>query len=875
MFGELQHARWSQRILQFFTECAAGQKPKVLHLQQTGLANKHVFMGLDHTLQMGAELSLLDFQVPADTPVLFQNHVKLFSAAMNTLPHDVVQVSPGRSRRICSYDSKTGETSLAVIWSSPRRILQAHIDQGSIGVPAKVAMFCHYRMRGWLWIDHSHRRNNCLNDAFSAAGLACARQEMAFLTSVGCGPWGAAGNFGSYSGAIHEFCTNRTVNDSLFQNLYGYITHYMNAGCIPTAYGDYPHMGIVWDWVKTARVVEDPGVKVKLGRWCAPTRKWRDFAKQRGVLFLALIYSGITLKWWKTCEDSPLATLNGGSAHQHDGDDGDGPDDPAADGPDAPDAGPGDDPGVVVAADIGRSVVRSSLGIERKASSAKAQRLAAEILGKLSTMSLLDWGSAVAEPVEKELFRTNTKHKSSDDTLEWYIQMACGQRLMHLGHVLALGSNRELLMHTLMINGHNRCLPTHQGRALFELADASISLIRHVVAKELAYCSMFSGWLPYRLAGTLSTAAELRDASLDWCRRAWETVRQAEAAGLRAFVGDLLWPLAPWPREMCIGLWENDFKSPLPPDVLQELTDAFRKHGTVTIEDMFNHMRKLIRTNQQGSMGAASMWHKSINSSLLADSDQTLVTSQAEDKRAADFLPKQMFTAIANDNSLGHATVDNFCQATSGISLSATSYMQLPCLQSALMSTSTEDLPRVWLSQLVIPGHLIYREGSCDRWWVLSVCSSGVLVWRLRRLRADRDDQWTWQVSASNDNWAYLHIFDYEAWYTQPLGSNPPCELANPPTLFLDTMDQDPLPILSAAAKSGFKSWTCARMKQLITELRILEHGEKMPSLELELARLLISRTLPQASSAEVEQILAGRDKKKQKMTRQQRFAHP
>eukprot|EP00959_Pyramimonas_sp_CCMP1952_P463202 9484516-Pyramimonas_sp.AAC.1 len=64
------------------------------------------------------------------------------------MPGEMQGLSPGRSRRLCIVDTSSGETGAAVKWSEPRRILHMHIDQGSVGVPAKITTHCRHRIRG-------------------------------------------------------------------------------------------------------------------------------------------------------------------------------------------------------------------------------------------------------------------------------------------------------------------------------------------------------------------------------------------------------------------------------------------------------------------------------------------------------------------------------------------------------------------------------------------------------------------------------------------------------------------------------------------------------------------------------------------------------
>ena len=135
---------------------------------------------------------------------------------------------------------------------------------------------------------------------------------------------------------------------------------------------------------------------------------------------MALAYVGITLKWWKTIDDSPLAPLSGGNLGCLQADDAD--EEPTAGGDDA-DQSRGGDGAIVIEGDAGRSVVRSSMVVEKRASAGKSLKLATTILAKLPTMSLCDFACGIAQPIEQELFRTNASLKTAAGTLAWYIDI--------------------------------------------------------------------------------------------------------------------------------------------------------------------------------------------------------------------------------------------------------------------------------------------------------------------------------------------------------------------------------------------------------------------------------------------------------------------
>eukprot|EP00959_Pyramimonas_sp_CCMP1952_P239190 4998575-Pyramimonas_sp.AAC.2 len=81
--------------------------------------------------------------------------------------------------------------------------------------------------------------------------------------------------------------------------------------------------------------------------------------------------------------------------------------------------------------------------------------------------------------------------------------MASMNKMGHLREIVQALCDPDLMQLTLMADNPGACLPAHRGASRLELANAMVTLAREVLAKELAYCSMFVWWLPLRLAGVL------------------------------------------------------------------------------------------------------------------------------------------------------------------------------------------------------------------------------------------------------------------------------------------------------------------------------------------------------------------------------------
>ena len=233
-------------------------------------------------------------------------------------------------------------------------------------------------------------------------------------------------------------------------------------------------------------------------------------------------------------------------------------------------------------------------------------------------------------------------------------------------------------------------------------------------------------------------------------------------------------------------------------------------------------------------------------------------------------MPSQLFAPLANDDfSLGEATIDDFCHEQA-IVFAHDYDLQLAALQSMTLDVDIGDMPRVWLSMLAAPGFMLQKNGSEESWWVLQVCTHGVLAWRLLPLpHPERDDLWVWATHDMEGGvWNYLHIHQHAEWLSMPLKGIPPVSSAGPHgkrTLALTSGGADPMPLLECVAAHAFVGWTAPLLKQLIRELKLLGKKEPMPSTKKDLVRFLVARVLRDLGEEAIDAIMDERFEEKSK----------
>jgi hypothetical protein len=181
-----------------------------------------------------------------------------------------------------------------------------------------------------------------------------------------------------------------------------------------------------------------------------------------------------------------------------------------------------------------------------------------------------------------------------------------------------------------------------------------------------------------------------------------------------------------------------------------------------------------------------------------------------------------------------------------------------------------EKLKHSWLAKLLPEGCVMIKR--CDKEsnrettgaWVLSTSEWGALTWNVKLKQSTSVNDWWYILPAPTSTmpWRQQQVWDWrEVWV---------CLVeVMPPTLLhrngircdgiqLKLEKRKPIPLMMAAAQEAFKGLTCPEMTDLIRIARVGYTGRR-PTLEKELAELLVRWALPEASDEEVQRILRQR----------------
>ena len=173
-----------------------------------------------------------------------------------------------------------------------------------------------------------------------------------------------------------------------------------------------------------------------------------------------------------------------------------------------------------------------------------------------------------------------------------------------------------------------------------------------------------------------------------------------------------------------------------------------------------------------------------------------------------------------------------------------------------------------WFALLVEPGSLLFHaeQGMRTMVYVVDSCEWGVTAWLPTPLTCEGQKYLSFREGHVTDRWKYVHITDLKGWMVIETKAMPPscCKARRadgaPRGVVITALTSAGTPIVEYAANKAFRSLTIPFMKKLIVHLEI--PVDRMPSLEYELAKLLVQFVRPDLDDAALADVLGQRKAK-------------
>ena len=746
-------SKFCNMVVQFITGKAVpevGRRLGKTSLKQSKVANKFSLLGTDHALVQGTTWGLSKFIANEPVKALNPDFEQMFFVPAEKLPPALQESLHGRSHRMCVLDKPSGQTRLVVKWSAQRDVLQCFLDQGSIGWVAKGWLYLKEQLRGWFWCDPPHRRHENSKLSFLRAELNFVRNEVAIARGMSQGPWESAGHFCTFKDALDELMENFDCTSELWQLMYTRVAFDACCGKLPPEYGSDEHCAETLAQVPEMEVFKNKGLNTKLGRWYQSENKARPFHLSWSSEAFVLLYVALHEGWYASLQDSPLAIDRMHDAHaisvrkkaatEAEA---------ATSAADAAASASGEGAPAGGAREVGRSNRDVDKDVRKTCKS--STMLALEILGNRGLRSLSIVTCKIIAPIELEHNKAVTELKTMKGVFNWYETMALGKWQRYLVDAIETMRDSDTMFNMGILQYGRRvpeCELAHPVAA--EVVESAYDFLRNHLALEIEWLMIYSHGIPGRFISLVSFEATNVAAALRFCHEAYAALTIAERSvaehpWLKDWLGLLLFSRATWPREILTGLAETKFAK-VPLDLEHELHESFNgMGGTLDIENTFNAVRKVQKSDNTRKMSRFRTYTTSITSRVLPDADRPVIGMLPEDMVAKEKLELPDFAAKSNtDFSMGgEEKMDDFLNKSDWPKATPAAYLSAPRRLAALVWCDRDyaRLNNLRVGMLVVPGCVLawtFSKPGDIMYWVLTSSCLGVLTWKCRLLEVGK-----------------------------------------------------------------------------------------------------------------------------------------
>lgn len=763
-----------------------------------------------------------------------------------------------RKRRACVENTASKMRRLelpAEALESPTLFLVP--DQGSSFWPALFWLYGPLGIRGAFWGDECHRYWNDTLQAIKDSGLWLVFCEASIVSGFKGGPWGGSAFFGVLNEAVDDFAGGVEVGqDLIFHYLFDELAkdHHMTD---PGDFGTLAHAELLRKMVLSSLGIRRKGSKMKVARWLSWFKSMReDVLPHWYSLLWALLRISLHHGWFSSVDDISLSAKALKEAAHND---------------EAPEEMPKDADASTHSGSAPPTVRESNRQTqELRQSSKNTLHLVAMVFANRAIRNQVAMMVCVAGALEQDFNDTVALMKTRDGTQQHWIQHSSGRYEEKLFKVTATLTDKSVL-EDMRFNEYG---PVDDYLGLADdnyLAERMFQFVMKLLEHRLLSSISMGCMFPGRVASLCSSDADEVAQCLCSLKKTWEFLEEAEriAQGdswMRGFLRQCVWPQWVWPREMLLALLENNWEE-VPGVVAASVLKFMRcPASTKIIEDSVNCAKDRARSSKSGKCGARGVWHCLASGRLAGSSDKPPVVPSASSQTAAaatqKVLPPMMFVGDVGEASISEE-MGELCGLASWASPSPQNFKVVALFWRAWEDLGCVDkLKQAWLSQVLMPGTVVFKRGMHRAGLVLRTTEFGAVFWGVTVIGNAKDPLLVPVQTSTQDDpaWFQMAATSLEGWKAAEVRALPPSQVALKqqasgmklsPGVALCTVRQ-PESVLKVAARMGFLGMTTSLMDKLHMFLWGGERQRK-PVGEGALCRALILHAFPEWSVEQVD----------------------
>jgi hypothetical protein len=746
--------------------------------------------------------------------------------------------------------------------------LHAELDQGSIGWPGINWVLRDLGIRGSQCLDRFHRTPNDWVAACTDAGLQLTRSEYKVALLLRVGPFNKGANHRVLVNTAKELFSRCDSSCPVYMHIYEAICYEMQYH-LEIGFGSPEHREAVWQRLKSKLTGAKARETMKMSRWWSFEVRGRMMIHETGLyaLVMLLVYLGWQRRWWRSFTECPLFDFTvdvGAEAEEVDvapedavaeaehGDDG------AADGPAGDDGEAAEPPNKKHTTTSAKEAVK-----EMRKKCTSTMQFVSKILCRQRSNRLFALVCFFPTPVERWFEEELKAVKSRELTLK-------------LSHALHQNAWRETLINLWHWFGSvefaTRLGFQWETDALWRtpeddtaVAQAAWALLSAFIGHSSLTNLMFTSFPPYLFIGLCSEDEAVVKDTLQKCEKIWLLLQklEAEAVGdrdLAAFVRDLVFPSEQWVREVLVALYEGDFQV-VPPWLRDDMVDfATNRRSTLMCENLFRHVRGREQGSASKNIGPVGIWHHAMTCSLSDEFDRKQVEISELAKVAAPrVVIDDAFVAPDGGCSLERQVLDRITSSkptwpTLSPAFHNQAALRWRCVE--LCDGSWGKIKAAWKSTLLQPGDLVKKSGVPKPIVVGLVTPYGIVGWNCDFVK---QGELYFMKPDSGVDVCFDVVHDVGQWKVVPLmccqlGSEAAASSSCSATGGLRVRATGKgLPLLTAAAKRGFRGMSVTNLKRLYKEFG-LPGGAARPRTEQDFVVALARHVMPEISAEDLQE---------------------
>eukprot|EP00971_Amphidinium_carterae_P351743 6492260-Amphidinium_carterae.3 len=712
----------------------------------------------------------------------------------------------------------------------PGPVLHIASDMGPVGKPALSYMRTRLNLRCSVTYDLYHRLVNDWVGALTEANLLVVRLEYKSLVKAREGAFSTHSNHSLLNQIAKEFFEVFDSSNELFQVLYDSLVMEDETLCGDPNIGEPEHMEKTWQRCKSIMTSRAAGETPSLSRWWSYETSSRMMSRQKSLHLMVLLWLGYRRKWYKNVCDPLLGFLPAAR------EDADTVEPVCADAEVELDEG-ADECGEGESEQQVHTVAKARAVAQKNRSAASTLKYALQLLCNSRRTRL--WQSMVWLPRPLQIWFEDAVHscKSVPRNSELQQRLCDNELLIVIGDVLHSFSSCDMASRMGMMTTTGESAfrtPFKQKEDEFvseQIFKACVHLCGQLAVTNFGFQSPPMCFMP------LISDVEGRQAStLAGLRQTWESLEKLELEAhdneqIHTWLQHLVFVREVWVRELLILLWEKDWLEV--PEIVALQLKAFGSSflSSLIVEEGFNEIRRVSSLHRGQKCEPSGAWHVFATGQVLKEHGREglVVSTQAE-------------SAAATHTSALHHPGDKDCsipqQALEDLTAEKPSTVwahpsphnyRISALAWLLLERSGGDWQQIegaWKSLLLSPGMLFFERGirtvklvlHASQYGFISVAVQG-LKDRVIKFPVDCKKHITFDfvrsVHSLRVTYLKLHAPGSEGGTTGAMQM---------------TVSKDHSSLLKFAAKSGFKTLTLSRLKQLalVEKVSVPGSGERV-----------------------------------------------